>query len=152
MSSLFFNEFEDMNKGGNVDSIHELTDPQELEEMFLVEECSHFTEDQMKMFLESDLCETLVEAGKMRKRTIVRLSGQADLSRRNKLAAMALAKQNKDPLFTKLAKNRVMERALLGKIMRKYGNKGAKIAKKAQKDYIKHRMPRSFMKSGGNLR
>lgn len=149
--SIFFNEFDSIDSDDG-DSVTEMANPQELEEMFLVEECSHFSDDQMKMFLESDLCETLVEAGKMRKRTIVRLSGQADLNRRNKLAAMALAKQAKDPLFTKLAKNRVMERALLGKIMQKYGNKGAKIAKRSQKDYIKHRMPKSFMQSGGNLR
>lgn len=139
-----------INEGSSMEA--ELENPELLEEMFLVEECSHFTDEQMKMFLESDLCEALVEAGKFRKKTIVRLSGQADLSRRNKLAAMALAKQSKDPLFKKLARNRVIERELLGKIMQKYGSKGAKIARKSQRDYIKHRMPKSFMASGGNLR
>lgn len=130
----------------------ELKNPGLLEEMFLVEECSHFTDEQMNMFLESDLCKALQEAGKFRKKTLVRLSGQADLDRRNKLAAMALAKENHDPLFDKLALNRVKERELLGKIMQKYGNKGARIAKVAQKDYIKNRMPASFMNAGGAVR
>jgi hypothetical protein len=146
--------FSTINKNTNQDAImeNELKNPQELEEQFLIEECSHFNEAQIKMFLESDLCTALLEAGKFRKKTLVRLSGQADLDRRNKLAAMQLAKENNDPLFEKLALNRVKERELLGKIVQKYGNKGARIAKASQQDYIKNRMPQSFMQSGGNLR
>jgi hypothetical protein len=146
--------FSTINKNTNQDAImeNELKNPQELEEQFLIEECSHFNEAQIKMFLESDLCTALLEAGKFRKKTLVRLSGQADLDRRNKLAAMQLAKENNDPLFEKLALNRVKERELLGKIVQKYGNKGARIAKASQRDYIKNRMPQSFMQSGGNLR
>jgi len=145
-----FSGFGSENEGTSMDN--ELKAPQFLEEQFLIEECSHFNEAQTKMFLESDLCQALLEAGKFRKKTLVRLSGQADLDRRNKLAAMALAKENKDVLFDKLALNRVKERELLGKIMAKYGNKGARVAKVAQKDYIKNRMPASFMNAGGALR
>ena len=86
----------------------------------------------------------LVEAGKMRKKTLVRLGKNDDLSRRETMAAMTLAKRAKDPLWDKLALNRVKERELLGKIKQKYGNKANKLAKAGQKDYIKNRMPSGF--------
>lgn len=118
-------------------------------EQMLIEECSHFTDEQLEAFLESDLCEELVTEGKMRKNTIVFLSGKDDLSRRAKLSAMAIARQKNDPLFEKLRLNRVRERELLYDIMRKYGNQGFRIAKKSQKDWIKNRMPPNFGKFGG---
>ena len=86
----------------------------------------------------------LVEAGKMRKKTLVRLGKNDDLSRRETMAAMVLAKRAKDPLWDKLALNRVKERELLGKIKKKYGNKANKLAKAGQKDYIKNLMPKGF--------
>lgn len=131
---------------------NELKNNSLFEEMCIVEEFSHFTDDQRKQVLESGVLDALCEAGKFRKKTLVRLSGQADFDRRNKLAAMALAKENNDPLFDKLALNRVKERELLGKIMQKYGNKGARVAKASQKDYIRNRMPSSFMAAGGAVR
>lgn len=94
--------------------------------------------------------EALVEAGKLRKKTLVRLSKKDDLSRRQKLVALNLAKENNDPLWDKLALNRVKERELLAKIVAKYGHKSQKIAVKAQKDFLKGaHLPASFMKAGG---
>lgn len=148
--SVFSSFSTNLNEGSTM--ANELKNPQLLEEMFLVEECSRMNEEQLKMFLESDLCKSLQEAGKFRKKTIVRLSKQADFDRRVKLAAMALAKEAGDPLFDKLALNRVRERELLGRIMQKYGQRALRIARDSQKDYIKHRMPASFMKAGGELR
>ena len=118
-------------------------------ESMLLEEASHFTNEEMKAFLESDLCEELVTEGKMRRNTIVLLSKQDDQSRRNKIIAMQMAKENRDPLWEKLRKNRVIERNLLGKIMKKYGRKAQKVAKAQQKDWIKNRMPANFGKFGG---
>lgn len=121
-------------------------------EQMLIEECSRFDDNQMKMFLESDLCQQLITEGKMRKNTIVILSKKDDHARRRKMVAMQMAKDNNDPLWEKLKKNRVIERQLLGKIMKKYGNKADRTAKVQQKDWIKNRMPANFGKFGGDTR
>lgn len=118
-------------------------------EQLLIEEASHFTNDEMQQFLESELCETLIQEGKMRRNTIVLLSKRDDQSRRNKIIAMQMAKEANDPLWEKLRKNRIIERNLLSKIMQKYGRKAQKTAKAQQKDYIKNRMPKNFGKFGG---
>lgn len=97
--------------------------------------------------------ETLVAEGKLSKKTIVRLSKKDDLSKRRKIAALNLAKENNDPLWDKLALNRVKERELLEKIMAKYGNKANKVAVQSQKDFLKGvHLPKSFMKAGGEDR
>lgn len=122
-------------------------------EQYLIEECTHrLTEEEKNAFLESELAEELVQEGKMRKNTIVFLSGRDDLSRRTKLAALQMAKDRKDPLFEKLRVNRTKERKILSQIMRKYGNKSTKVAKKSQKDWIKNRMPANFGRFGGSDR
>lgn len=121
-------------------------------EQFLIDECCSMSDEDRKAFLESELCQQLLEAGKMRKNTIVFLSGKDDLARRTKLSAMAIAKQKKDPLFEKLRLNRIKERELLGQIVKKYGHQGERVAKKSQKDWIKNRMPSNFGKFGGSDR
>lgn len=121
-------------------------------EQFLIDECCTMSDEERNAFLESELCQQLVQEGKMRKNTIVFLSGKDDLARRTKLSAMAIAKQKKDPLFEKLRINRIKERELLGQIVKKYGHKGEQIAKKSQKDWIKNRMPANFGKFGGSDR
>ena len=124
----------------------------ELEQQFLIEECGRMTEAELSEFLESSLCEQLVTEGKMRKNTIVFLSGRADLDRRTKMAAIQMAKDNNDPLWAKLKKNRIKEREIISKIMQKYGHKSHKIAKSSQKDWIRNRMPANFGKFGGQNR
>lgn len=97
--------------------------------------------------------ETLVSEGKLSKKTIVRLSKKDDLTKRQKTIALNLARENNDPLWDKLALNRVKERELISKIMAKYGNKSKKLAVQAQKDFIKKsHLPASFMKAGGDDR
>lgn len=97
--------------------------------------------------------ETLVAEGKLYKKTLVRLSKKDDLTKRKKIIALNLARDNKDPLWDKLALNRVKERDLISKIMTKYGNKSQKLAVKSQKDFLKGmHMPTSFMKAGGDDR
>lgn len=97
--------------------------------------------------------ETLVSEGKLSKKTIVRLSKKDDLTKRQKMIALNLAKEAGDPLWDKLALNRVKERELIGKIMAKYGNKSKKLAVQAQKDFLKGaHLPQSFMKAGGEER
>ena len=123
-----------------------------LEEQFLIEECTRMSESELKEFLESDLCEELVTEGKMRKNTIVLLSGRADMDRRTKMAALQFAKENNDPLWGEIKKLRIKERAKIQKIMQKYGHKAHKKAKSSQKDWIRNRMPANFGKFGGSDR
>lgn len=81
--------------------------------------------------------------GLIGKRTIVKLKKEDDLERRETMAAFELARDMADPLWDKLAANRVKERELISRIKAKYKNKAARIAMNTQKDYIKK------IKSGG---
>lgn len=115
----------------------------EFQELCILEDASR-AEDSVKEAFKNGDGKILVEAGKMRKKTLVRLGAQDDLTRRETLAAMVLAKRAGDPLWDKLAANRVKEKELLGKIRQKYSTKSAKLAKLGQKDYIKNRMPKGI--------
>ena len=117
----------------------------EYDEMIISSEASRLPDDALREFCSvGGLGNVLCEAGKMRNKTLVRLGKNDDLNRRETMAAMLLAKKAKDPLFDKLALNRVKEKKLLGAIKNKYGYKAAKLAKQGQKDYIKNRMPKGF--------
>lgn len=117
----------------------------EYDEMIITSEASRLPDEYLKEFCSvGGFGNVLMEAGKMRKKTLVRLGKNDDLTRRETMAALLLAKKAKDPLFDKLALNRVKEKELLGKIRKKYGHKAGKLAKQGQKDYIKNRMPKGF--------
>lgn len=106
-------------------------------EMFVVQEAMRMSSDELKAWCESEEADALVEANVLRKPTLMRLSKMDDEKRRRKLAAFGMAKTANDPLWTALTKNRVKEKQLIEKIMTKYGNKAKRIAKAAQKEYIK---------------
>ena len=126
--------------------------PAGLVEPYIVDEVSQLTEEQIQEFCHSPEAEQMVQEGTMRKKTLVRLSKKDDMSRRRTMAAFSIARQKKDALWTKLVKNRVQERKLIGEIVKKYGNKADRVAKVGQKEYLKHKMPLSFMRAGGNDR
>ena len=107
--------------------------PEGFLEQCIVDEVSHLTDEQIQEFCNSPEAEQMVQEGTMRKKTLVRLS-------------------KKDPLWTKLVKNRVQERKLIGEIVKKYGTKADRVAKIGQKEYLKHKMPLSFMRAGGSDR
>lgn len=94
-------------------------------------------EDAQKSFMESAEVQALMEAQKMSKKTYIRLNKNDDLTRRAHLASLILARNAKDPLFNKLALNRVKERKLRTMIFNKYKNKSLMVAKKSQKKHIK---------------
>ena len=118
-------------------------------EACIVDEVSHLSDEKIQEFCQSPEAEALVEAGVMRKKTLVRLSKKDDFSRRRTMAAFTIAREKKDPLWAKLVKNRVQERKLIGEIVKKYGGKADKVAKVGQKEYLKQKMPLSFMRAGG---
>ena len=134
----------------------EFRDPSMLEEVMIADEVSRLPEEKIKEFCqEGGVGEQLVQEGKLRKKTLVRLSKQDDLTRRTKMGALLLAKEKKDPLYTKLVKNRQQKKDLVSKIMKKYGTKGQRVAKQAQSEYLhgkKSALPKNFMKFGGDDR
>ena len=140
---------------GTTNSIinEEFKDTSHLEECFIADEISRLPEDKIKEFCEAGgVGEQLVQEGKLRKKTLVRLSKQDDLTRRTTMGALLLAKEKKDPLYAKLVKNRQQKRELVSKIMAKYGSKGQKVARQAQAEYLhgnKSAVPKNFMRFGG---
>ena len=62
------------------------------------------------------------------------------------MAAFEMAKQKGDVLWDKLALNRVKERDLISKIMKKYGSKAQRIARVGQREHLKKKMPTTFMR------
>lgn len=134
----------------------EFRDPSILEEVMIADEVSRLPEEKIKEFCqEGGVGEQLVQEGKLRKKTLVRLSKQDDLTRRTKMGALLLAKEKKDPLYAKLVKNRQQKKDLVSKIMKKYGTKGQRVAKQAQSEYLhgrKSALPKNFMKFGGDDR
>ena len=130
------------------------SDPNAIISQMIEMEVSQLPQEKIEEFCApGGVGETLVADGKLSKKTIVRLSKKDDLSKRKKMIALNLARENNDPLWDKLALNRVKERELIAKIMAKYGNKSQKLAVKSQKDFLKGaHLPQSFMKAGGDDR
>lgn len=130
----------------NVSMDNELLNPDELLESYIYDELSRLPDERRKEVLESEEMKALEEARIISRKTLVRLSREDDYARRVKMAALQLAKDNNDVLFDKLAKNRIKERELLGKIVTKYGAKASKVAKIGQKAYLKKKLPLAFFR------
>ena len=94
-------------------------------------------EEAVNEFCQSDEAQALLEARKMAKRTFVRLGKNDDLQRRTNMGCLILAREANDPLFKKLALNRVQERKLRNVLFKKYGKKAQRIAIISQKKHIK---------------
>ena len=114
------------------------TEMNDIMEAFIVDEVSRMSSDDIKVWAESEEAAALVEAQVLRKPTMMRLSKADDEKRRAKLVAYRLAKQNNDPLYTKMLKYRTLWKQTSNKILEKYGNKADRIAKKTQQEYIRN--------------
>ena len=120
-----------------VDSIEKIGNSNELLEAFFVDDILRLSSDDIKTFCESEEAKILEEKAVLKKPTMMRLSKADDEKRRIKLTAYQLAKEANDPEFAKLKKYTALRKQSINKIMNKYGTKAAKIAKVAQKNYIK---------------
>ena len=118
-------------------SIEEAAKSNTILEMMIVDDVMRGTSEQIKQFCESEEAKILVEKAVLKKPTMMRLSKQDDEKRRIKLIAYQLAKEAKDPEWEKLKMYTAKRKECISKIMRKYGNKAEKMAKIAQKNYIK---------------
>lgn len=120
-----------------VDSIEKIGNSNELLEAYFVEALLRQDSDDIHAFCESEEAKILQEKAVLKKPTMMRLSKADDEKRRIKLAAYQIAKEANDPEFAKLKKYTALKKASANKIMSKYGTKAAKVAKVAQKNYIK---------------
>jgi hypothetical protein len=122
----------------DIKSIEEIAKSNAIQEMFLVDDVLHGSEAQIKQFCESEEAKVLTEKTVLNKPTLMRLSKTDDQKRRVKLIAYQLAKENNDPEWNKLKKYTALRKQSIRKIMKKYGKKAERVAKVAQKEYIKN--------------
>ena len=120
-----------------IDSIEKIGNSNELLEAFFVDDVLRLNSEDIKTFCESEEAKILQEKAVLKKPTMMRLSKADDEKRRIKLAAYQLAKEANDPEFAKLKKYTALRKQSINKIMNKYGTKAAKVAKVAQKNYMK---------------
>ena len=134
----------------------DLNSSRKLQEAFLTDDLSRLPSEQLKEFCESEEAKALVEANVLRKPTLVRLSKKDDFTRRVKIAAFEICKEENPTLWKKLAENRVKEKKLINQIMTLYRARAIKRAKAEQTQYIKTakkvKFPISFKKAGGEDR
>lgn len=95
-------------------------------------------DEALREFCVSEEAQILVEAKKMPKRTFVRLAKNDDLKRREHMAAIIIAREKKDSLFTKYALARLKCKQLRKQIFQKYGSKSKVIAKRSQQIHIRN--------------
>ena len=113
-----------------------LRNPDELTGYFIVDEVARMSDEDRNAFLESEECKILQERNILKKKTLVRLNKNDDLTRRKKMAAFQIAKDNHWKEWDLLVKNRIKERALIAKIVQKAGMKAERAAKIQQKNYL----------------
>lgn len=130
----------------NVVMENELKEPNELLEAYIYDELSRLSDEKREEFVASEAAQTMLEAGLISRKTLVRLSKNDDLERRIGMAAIQLSKEHDDVLYDQLVKVRIKERELLEKINNKYANKATRVAKIGQKDYLKNKMPVAFIR------
>ena len=122
----------------HIASIEEAANDQALLELFLIDDVIRGTSEQISNFCESQEAAILVEQGVLKKNALVRMNTlESDFNRRVKLTSYQLAKAAKSPDFDKLVKYSRLKKEYATKILNKYGAKAARIAKIAQKNYIK---------------
>lgn len=120
-----------------LESDEAIANSNELQEMFLVDDLLRGTDKQIRNFTESEEAQVLQEKTVLRKNTLVRLSKVDDEKRRTKLVSYQLAKSSNDPLWTQLKKITQKRKEIIRKILKKYGSRAQKIARIAQRNYIK---------------
>lgn len=148
------------NTGSIIPSIEEsFKNPNEVMELFILDEVSHLPSEKIQEFCKpGGVGEQLVMEGKFKKNTLIRLSKKDDLSRRETMLAMQMAKEANDPLWKKFVINTQRRNELKAKMKQKYSTKANRAAKVAQNEFIhggpknKGVLPKSFMQSGGRDR
>lgn len=119
---------------------HDEIDMNALVEAFLIDDLAHnYSQETIQEFCApGGIADALIEAKVLSgKRSVTRLSKDADFDRRRTIAAIQIARAKNDPLYTKLCKAQLLRKQYKAKIVEKYGSKANKIALQGQKEYIK---------------
>lgn len=124
----------------------ELKNPNELMESLIYDELSMLSEQTIQKFVKSDEAKAMVESGLIGRKTLVRLSKRDDLERRIGMACIQMAKENDDILYDQLIKNRIKEKEILDKINAKYTPRASRLAIVGQRDFLKQKLPISFVR------
>lgn len=119
-------------------------------EAMLYDDMLMMTHEQRQMFVNSDELHALQEAGltsSIGRNTIVKLSKGDDIERRIGQASLNIAREKNDNLWVQLMQNRRKEKKLLNQIKKKYSTQAERVAKQAQKEYLKtHKIAIGFMR------
>ena len=112
--------------------------PQEFEQIMIADEVANMSQEELEEFCApGGLGEHLVTEGKLRNRTLVRLSKKDDLTRRKKMAAYELAKEHNDPAWKKFVYFRQKALEMENKMAARYASKAERVAMISQKSYLR---------------
>lgn len=106
-------------------------------ELMAFDDLSHAPSDKIHEFCESAQAQILTERQVLNKKSLMRLSKADDQKRRIKLIVYQMAAEKNDPDWKKMMLHRNKMKEFRAKLIKKYGARASKIAKKAQVDYIK---------------
>lgn len=113
------------------------------------DEVAHMPEADRKRLLESpemsDTREALMESGLINKTSIMKLSKESELERRNQLAVYALAKKDNDVNWQKFMRAQQMKKEAKEALNKKYNSKARMISKKTQREYLKKNKATNFV-------
>lgn len=113
------------------------SDMNELVEAYFIDDLSRMGSEQLHEWLEGEQAKALLERSVLKKPTLIRLSKADDEKRRIKLTCYYLAKNAKDPNWDKFVKYSQLRKKYRSLIFKKYANKATRIARIAQKNFIK---------------
>lgn len=122
-----------------ITSIEEMANSEELQRLFLLDDILGESADFIKEWTESEEGKVLMEKKALDKKIVDRATvRKMDLHKRIVLTSFLMAKQAKDPNWAKLVKATKAKKMYKNKILTKYGKKAERVAKIAQKNYIKN--------------
>ena len=122
-----------------ITSIEEMANSEELQRLFLLDDILGESAEDIQAFVESEEGKVLMEKKALDKKIVDRATVRMmDLHKRIVLTSFLMAKQAKDPNWAKLVKATKAKKMYKNKILTKYGKKAERVAKIAQKKYIKN--------------
>ena len=122
----------------HIQSIEEMAKSDVIMELYLIYDVLSGNSEQITQFCESTEGQILLEKNAFAKKILTKEEQQKrDFNRRVKLIAYQMCKQMEPALFAKLTKHLKLKKQYANQIMTKYGPRAEKVARAAQKEYIK---------------
>ncbi len=122
-----------------ITSIEEMANSEELQRLFLLDDILSESSEKIQEFVNSEEGAVLMEKAALDKKIVDRATvRKMDLHKRIVLTSFLMAKQAKSPDWAKLVKFTKLKKQYKNKILTKFGKKAERVAKIAQKNYIKN--------------